>query len=54
MAGMSGMVDDLEVRMNRAAEAATPIAQDLLVPAFQLLSSRIGRHLQRPSDSPSC
>jgi hypothetical protein len=38
MAGMSGMVDDLEVRMNRAAEAATPAAQDLIIQAIQGLS----------------
>ena len=38
MAGMSGLVDDLEVRMNRAAEAATPIAQDLIVEAIRDLS----------------
>ena len=38
MAGMSGMVDDLDVRMNRAAEAATPIAKDLIIQAIQGLS----------------
>jgi hypothetical protein len=38
MAGMSGLVVDLEVRMNRAAEAATPIAQDLIVEAIRDLS----------------
>ncbi len=38
MAGMSGMVDDLEVRMNRAAEAATPVAQDLIIEAIRGLS----------------
>ena len=38
MAGMSGMVDDLEVRMNRAAEAATPVAKDLIIEAIQGLS----------------
>jgi hypothetical protein len=38
MAGMAGLVDDLEVRMNRAAEAATPIAQDLIVEAIRDLS----------------
>ncbi len=29
--GMSGIFDDLELRLNRAAEAATPIARDLFV-----------------------
>ena len=38
MAGMSGMVDDLDVRMNRAAEAATPIAKDLIIQAIKGLS----------------
>ena len=38
MADMTGLVDDLEVRMNRAAEAATPIAQDLIVEAIRGLS----------------
>jgi len=38
MAGMSGLVDDLEGRMNRAAEAATPIARDLIVEAIRELS----------------
>jgi hypothetical protein len=33
--GMSGMVDDLEVKMNRAAEAATPIAKDLFVESIK-------------------
>ena len=38
MAGMSGMVDDLDIRMNRAAEAATPIAKGLIIEAVQGLS----------------
>ena len=32
--GMSGMLDDLETRLNRAAEAATPQAQELFVQAI--------------------
>jgi len=52
MAGMSGMVDDLEVRMNRAAEAATPIAQDLIIQAIQGLSfSDAAGILSGPNDS---
>ena len=35
---MSGMVDDLELRMNRAAEQATPIARDLVVTAIRGLT----------------
>ena len=38
MAGMSGLVDDLEVRMNRAAEQATPLAKDLIIGAICDLS----------------
>lgn len=38
LAGMSGMVDDLELRMNRAAEQATPIAKDLIVSAIRGLT----------------
>jgi len=34
LAGLSGMVDDLELRMNRAAEQATPVARDLVVDAI--------------------
>ena len=38
LAVMSGMVDDLELRMNRAAEQATPVARDLVVDAIQGLT----------------
>jgi Protein of unknown function (DUF4197) len=52
MAGMSGMVDDLEVRMNRAAEAATPVAQDLIIEAIQGLSFQDAAGILRgPNDS---
>ena len=33
--GMSGMVDDLEVKLNRAAEVATPVAKDLFVQSIK-------------------
>lgn len=36
--GLSGMLDDLEVRMNRAAEAATPRAKALFVNAIRDMS----------------
>ncbi|WP_231363463.1 DUF4197 domain-containing protein [Thioalkalivibrio sulfidiphilus] len=36
--GLSGMLDDLEVRMNRAAEAATPRARALFVNAIRDMS----------------
>lgn len=32
--GMSGLADDLELKLNRAAEAATPIAKDLFLQAI--------------------
>jgi hypothetical protein len=38
LAGMAGMVDELELRMNRAAEEATPIAEDLIIQAVRGLS----------------
>jgi hypothetical protein len=38
MAGLSGMADDLELRMNRAAEQATPIARDVILDAIHGLS----------------
>lgn len=38
LVGMSGMVDDLEVRMNRAAEQATPVAKDLIIEAIRGLT----------------
>jgi len=37
-AGMSGMLDDLEVRMNRAAEAAAPKAVDIFAKAISSMS----------------
>jgi hypothetical protein len=36
--GLSSMLDDLEVRMNRAAEAATPRARSLFLSAIQDMS----------------
>ena len=38
MAGASGLLDDLEVRMNRAAEAAAPQATQIFVNAIQQMS----------------
>ena len=37
-AGMSGMLDDLETRMNRAAEAAAPKAADIFAKAIASMS----------------
>lgn len=36
--GMSGMLDDLETRLNRAAEAATPKAKELFVKSIQSMT----------------
>ncbi len=36
--GKSGLLDDLETRLNRAAEAATPRAKELFVKAIQSMS----------------
>jgi hypothetical protein len=33
--GLSGMVDDLELKLNRAAEAATPVAKDLFIQSIK-------------------
>lgn len=38
--GMSGLLDDLETRLNRAAEAATPKAKALFVDAIQAMTLR--------------
>ncbi|MCF6346190.1 MAG: DUF4197 domain-containing protein [Thiomicrorhabdus sp.] len=37
-AGMSGLMDDLETKLNRAAEAATPQAKSLFLDAIQNMS----------------
>ncbi|HSA82551.1 MAG TPA: DUF4197 domain-containing protein [Geminicoccaceae bacterium] len=52
MAGMSGLVDDLETRMNRAAEQATPLAKDLIIEAIRDLSFKDAMSiLKGPEDS---
>lgn len=52
LAGMSGMVDDLEVRMNRAAEEATPVAKDLIIEAIRGLTFEDAIGIVRgPSDA---
>jgi hypothetical protein len=33
--GLSSMVDDLELKLNRAAESAVPVAQDLFISSIQ-------------------
>src|SRR4051794_36149861 len=38
LVGLSGLADDLEVRLNRAAEEATPVAGDLLIQAVHNLT----------------
>lgn len=50
--GASGMVDELELRLNRAAEAAVPKAKDLFVGAISEMSIEDARAiLKGPDDS---
>ena len=50
--GMSGMADDLEVRLNRAAEAATPKAKKLFGDAITAMTLEdVKKILNGPSDS---
>ena len=43
--GMSGMLDDLETRLNRAAEAATPKAKELFVNAIETMNLRDAKRI---------
>jgi hypothetical protein len=50
--GMSGMVDDLELRLNRAAEAATPKAKAIFVDAInQMTFDDVMEIYKGPEDS---
>lgn len=50
--GMSHLVDDLELRLNRAAEAATPIAKDLFLQAIsEMTFTDVMEIYQGPEDS---
>ena len=50
--GMSGPVDDLELKLNRAAEQATPIAKDLLIQAISDMTFEdVMAIYQGPNDS---
>lgn len=52
LAGQSGLLDDLEVRLNRAAEAATPEAQKIFLAALDKMSLDDARAiLNGPKDS---
>lgn len=48
--GMSGMVDDLEVKLNRAAEAATPVAKDLFVQSIKDMTFDDVKEIYKGSD----
>ena len=51
-AGMSGMLDDLELRLNRAAEAAAPKARALFVDAISEMTIEDARNIyDGPKDS---
>ncbi|MBF0200819.1 MAG: DUF4197 domain-containing protein [Desulfamplus sp.] len=50
--GMSGMVDDLELKLNRAAEAATPKARALFMKAIEEMTfDDVKKIYQGPNDS---
>ncbi|MBI9083279.1 MAG: DUF4197 domain-containing protein [Desulfobacterales bacterium] len=50
--GMSGLADDLELKLNRAAEAATPIAKDLFLQAIgNMTFDDVKAIYQGPTDS---
>ncbi len=50
--GMSGMMDDLELRLNRAAEAATPKAKQLFLNSIQNMSlDDVRRIYEGPDDA---
>ena len=50
--GMSGMVDDLELKLNRAAEAATPKAKALFVDAIKAMTfDDVKQIYEGPKDS---
>jgi Protein of unknown function (DUF4197) len=50
--GMSGMMDDLELRLNRAAEAATPKAKKLFLDSIQDLTLEdVRRIYEGPDDA---
>lgn len=50
--GMSHLVDDLELKLNRAAETATPIAKDLFLQAIsEMTFSDVMEIYQGPDDS---
>ncbi|MGF1474947.1 MAG: DUF4197 domain-containing protein [Geminicoccaceae bacterium] len=52
LAGLSGMADDLELKLNRAAEEATPVAQDLFIDAIAGLTfSDVQEIYQGPNDA---
>jgi len=52
MAGMSGLTDDLELKLNRAAEAATPKAKEIFAKALESMTVDDARAiLNGPQDS---
>ncbi|KAA5803474.1 DUF4197 domain-containing protein [Alkalicaulis satelles] len=50
-AGLSGPLDDVELRMNRAAEAAMPAARDLFVNAIRTLTIEDAAGIVRGGDT---
>ncbi|MDH5748362.1 MAG: DUF4197 domain-containing protein [Rhodospirillales bacterium] len=50
MAGMSGMLDDLELKLNRAAETATPLAKDIFWKAIRAMTLEDARAIYNGPD----
>ena len=49
--GLSGPLDDVELRMNRAAESVMPVARDLVINAVRNLSISDGIGILRGGDT---
>lgn len=49
--GLSQMVDDLELKLNRAAEQATPIAKDLLLSSIKEMTFEDVKKIYKGSDN---
>lgn len=49
--GLSGPLDDLELRMNRAAEAVMPQARDLVINAIRSMTISAGLNIVRGGDT---
>jgi len=48
--GLSGMVDDLELKLNRAAESAVPVAKDLFIQSIKDMTFEDVKEIYKGSD----